>query len=52
MIVMMMVVVVWAVMMCIEEEWNLCWFYFLIHTPKTKSQYVIAGPSCPAYMFY
>jgi len=40
MIVMMMVV--WVVMMYIEEEQNLYWFYFPIHTLKMKSRYVIA----------
>jgi len=43
MIVIMIVVVVWAVMMYIGKEQNLCWFCSLIHILKKKSQCVIAS---------
>ena len=40
----MIVVVVPVVMvMCIKRAQNRCWFRSLTHTPKMKSQYVIAG---------
>ena len=40
----MMVVVGLAVITCIGEEQNLCWFCFLIHILRKESWYVIAGP--------
>ena len=40
-----MVVVTVVMVMCIREEWNLCWFHPQACIPMTTiSQYVIAGP--------
>jgi len=41
---MVMTVVVYVVIMYIEEEQNLSWFCFPICTLKMKSRYVITGP--------